>query len=185
MHTRGVVIGTERLLLRRFGPGDVEPLAAILLDAEVARWLGPADAGRDDVARAIDRYERHWRRYGFGRLAVVDRATGALVGRVGVMREPAWTATECKDEIGWALDRARWGEGLATEAAAAALRDAFERVRLGRVISFALPANRASIRVMEKLGFVPGGGADWKGQPHAWYSIAADDLSRRVSAPAA
>jgi ribosomal-protein-alanine N-acetyltransferase len=55
-------------------------------------------------------------------------------------------------EIGWWLARRYWGQGLATEAASAALRDAFERVRLDRIISIARPENTASLRVMDKLG---------------------------------
>ena len=55
-------------------------------------------------------------------------------------------------EIGWWLARRCWGRGLATEAARIALRDAFERVRLDRLVSIAMPANIASIRIMEKLG---------------------------------
>ena len=55
-------------------------------------------------------------------------------------------------EIGWWLARAWWGKGLATEAAREALRDGFERVGLRRVVAIAQPQNRASIRVMEKLG---------------------------------
>ena len=176
-------LDTERLVLRRFRTDDLEPLAAILLDPEVLTWVGPPDAGCEEVARAIDRYHRHWEVHGFGRLAVVDRGTGELVGRTGVMREPDWEATACKDEIGWAIDPRRWGEGIATEAAAAALRDAFERVRLEEVVSFALPENTASIRVMEKLGFVRGGSAPWKGKPHDWSSITARGFAPRVSAP--
>ena len=55
-------------------------------------------------------------------------------------------------EIGWWLARRYWGRGLATEAAQTALRDAFERVRLERIISVAMPENTASIRIMQKLG---------------------------------
>jgi RimJ/RimL family protein N-acetyltransferase len=55
-------------------------------------------------------------------------------------------------EIGWWLARRFWGRGLATEAARTVLRDAFERVRLERIISVARPENVASIRIMEKLG---------------------------------
>ena len=98
------------------------------------------------------------------------------------MHEPAWTASACKDEIGWAIDPERWGEGLATEAAAAALRDAFDRVGLEQVVSYTLPANTPSIRVMEKLGFEEGGVADWAGLTHVWYSITGDRLlARQVS----
>ena len=54
-------------------------------------------------------------------------------------------------EIGWWLARDRWNQGLATEAAREALRDGFERAHLERVVAVAMPANRASIHIMEKL----------------------------------
>ncbi len=178
----GVVrLETERLILRRWRPEDLEPLGAILLHPSVLAWVGQPGDNHDDVAGAIDRYERHWETYGFGRLAVVDKVTGNLVGRAGVMRRPAWTATACKDEIGWAIEPSRWGEGIATEAASEALRDVFERVRLPSVIGFAQPENSGSLRVMAKLGFEPGGTAEWNGRPHVWSSIIADDFAQFLS----
>ena len=54
--------------------------------------------------------------------------------------------------LGWWLARPYWGRGLATEAARAALEDAFERAGLYRIVSIAMPANRVSIRIMQKLG---------------------------------
>jgi RimJ/RimL family protein N-acetyltransferase len=65
---------------------------------------------------------------------------------VGIWREGL------EPEIGWWLARRTWGRGLATEAAWVALRDAFERVQLERIVSIARPGNAASIRIMEKLG---------------------------------
>jgi RimJ/RimL family protein N-acetyltransferase len=180
-----VRLETERLVLRRWRPDDVAPLAAILLHPDVLAWVGPPDADRGDVARAIDRYNRHWEVHGFARLAVVDRRTGELVGRTGVMREPDWEATACKDEIGWAIDPRRWGEGIATEAAAAALGDVFERAGLEHVVSFASPANAGSLRVMAKLGFASGGTAEWKGVQVEWRSLSADRFVRGVSAQGA
>ena len=76
---------------------------------------------------------------------------GALIGFCGLQPleiEPG--AYEI--EIGWWLARGCWGRGLATEAARAALRDAFERARLLRIVSIAQPANAASINIMRKLG---------------------------------
>jgi RimJ/RimL family protein N-acetyltransferase len=55
-------------------------------------------------------------------------------------------------EIGWRLDPAYWGRGLATEAADAVLRDGFERLGLGRIISIIHRDNTASRRVAEKIG---------------------------------
>jgi RimJ/RimL family protein N-acetyltransferase len=107
--------------------------------------------------------------HGFGRFAVDDRHTGELVGRVGVMRQPDCMATEEKDEVGWVIAAGRWGEGLATEAAAASIRDSFHRVGLVRILSWTLPENVASRRVMEKCGLRFRGTADWKGREHIWY----------------
>ncbi len=174
-----MTIETERLVLRPFTPNDLEPLAAILLHPEVARWLGLPGASIDDVARAIDRYARHWATRGYGRLAVCDRVSGALLGRAGVMHEERWTATTCKDELGWAIERARWGEGLATEAARAALRDAFEHPCPREAIAFTTPTNTASLRVMAKLGLERGGTATWTGHEHVWFSLGAERASGR------
>jgi RimJ/RimL family protein N-acetyltransferase len=169
-------IETERLVLRRWRDADAAALAAIFAHPEVERWLGAST--REDAVRRIERYEHSWETLGYGRLAAEDRETGVLVGRVGVMRQDGWTATPWKDEIGWAIAPARWGEGLATEAATAALTDALGRVGLGRVVSFALPENAASLRVMVKIGLRYGGRAAWAGHTHVWFSAAADDWRR-------
>jgi RimJ/RimL family protein N-acetyltransferase len=164
-----VRIETERLVLRRWRPEDVEPLAAMGVDPGVADWLGYGT--REDALATIERYERNWEMLGFGRFAVLDRQTGAFVGRVGVMHQPAWTATPEKDEIGWAIVSARQGEGLATEAAAAAIADVFDRVGLSRITSWTVPENLASRRVMEKCGLSYGGVTRWNGTEHVWFSL--------------
>lgn len=162
-------IETERLVLRRWRPDDVEPLAAILLHPEVAAWLG--GGSRDDVGLLVERYEHSFEELGYGRYAVETRATGELVGRVGIMRQDGWTATPERDEVGWAVGRAHWGHGVATEAARAAIADGFERIGLERVLSWTLPENVASRRVMEKCGLAFGGHAEWGGLEHVWYAI--------------
>jgi RimJ/RimL family protein N-acetyltransferase len=164
-----VRIESPRLLLRRWHPEDVDALAEIYADQAIVEWLGPLT--RDDAATTVERYEHHWDVHGFGRFAVEDRSTGRLVGRVGVMRQPDWTETPEHDEVGWVVRADRWGEGLATEAAVAAIADAFERVGLDRVVSWTLPDNLASRRVMEKCGLRYRGTADWKGLEHVWYHV--------------
>jgi RimJ/RimL family protein N-acetyltransferase len=82
-------------------------------------------------------------------------------------------------EIGWWLARAWWGQGLATEAAREALRDGFERVGLQRIVAIAQPANRASVRIMQKLGMRFDRMTESHGIPVAMYArsshAAADD----------
>ena len=162
-------IETARLVLRRWVESDVGPLAHIHSDPAVATWLGPLT--HDDAAVTVERYEHHWDVFGFGRFAVADRTTSELVGRVGVMRQPEWTVTPEKDEVGWVIAAGRWGEGLATEGAGASITDAFERVGLERIVSWTLPDNLASVRVMEKCGLAYAGTAPWKGREHVWYQV--------------
>jgi RimJ/RimL family protein N-acetyltransferase len=168
-----VLIETERLVLRRWLPEDASALAEIHAHPAVAAFLDPRT--RDDTAAMIDRYERHWDARGFGRFAVTDRATGRLVGRVGVMHEPTWTATAEKEEIGWTIAHERWGEGLATEAAAAAIEDVFARVRLARIVSWTAPDNLASQRVMERCGMRYRDLTMWKGHENVWYDMRPTD----------
>jgi RimJ/RimL family protein N-acetyltransferase len=164
-----VHIETGRLLLRRWKSADVDALAGLYTNPAIGRWLGPLT--RDDAQSTVARYEHHWDVFGFGRFAVEDRGDGRLVGRVGIMRQPDWTETPEKDEVGWVIAADRWGEGLASEAADAAIRDALDRVGLERVVSFTMPENAASRRVMEKCGLSYRGLASWKGRPHVWYDV--------------
>ena len=164
---------TERLVLRRWEPADLCKLTTILSNPEVASRLG--SPSQEDVERTIDRYERNWDALGFGRFAVEDGQTAEFVGRVGLMRQAEWTASEDNVEIGWAIARDRWGEGLATEAARAVLADGFDRVGLPRVIGFSSPDNIASVRVMERLGMTLQGTAQWAGKEHVWYAIRAEE----------
>ena len=85
---------------------------------------------------------------GFCRWKLLAKPHMEMIGFCGV----GFWSDDKELGIGWWFARSSWGRGLATEAARAALRDAFERVGLERIISIARPANKASIRIMEKLG---------------------------------
>jgi ribosomal-protein-alanine N-acetyltransferase len=143
---------TARLRLRPFVSGDLAAHGRIYADPEVTRYLagGPyrGDAARERSERTVRRFVDHWAARGFGVWAVLERQSGAFLGQCGLNTIDETGETE----ILWALDRAAWGRGLATEAAAAALRWAFAVAALPAVIAVAAPANVASHRVMEKIG---------------------------------
>jgi ribosomal-protein-alanine N-acetyltransferase len=153
-------IATDRLILRPWRWEDRGPMARINADPEVCRYL-PAPLSRKESDALMDRIKAHWRKYGFGPWAVTRRETnpnpraeaGVVIGFVGLM-VPRFSAsfTPCV-EIGWRLDPAHWGQGLATEAAATVLAvDAFAHHGFPEVVAFTVPGNKASRRVMEKLG---------------------------------
>jgi RimJ/RimL family protein N-acetyltransferase len=149
---------TARLVLTPFTPADRIPFGRLAADARVMRFIGPGVAwsrARADeaVARAVDGFRRH----GFGWRSCRLRDTAAFVGLVALQHVGQGTVGLAEDvvEIGWWLDPAYWGRGLATEAGVAARDEAFERVGLDRLVGRYQPRNAASGRIMEKLGMTP------------------------------
>jgi RimJ/RimL family protein N-acetyltransferase len=144
------VIETDRLRLRRFTDDDRDAVARWNADAEYARHLAGVQT-RAQSDEMFDRWQRHWSEHGFGLLAIEWKETGDLIGRTGPQYHRFWPADP---EVGWALDPAWWGRGIATEAGAAAIAWAFDDLDYARIVSITTEANGASRSVMAKLGFV-------------------------------
>jgi RimJ/RimL family protein N-acetyltransferase len=141
-------LDTPRLRLRQLREDDLDAFSRITSDPETMRYVGGAPLSREEAWRSIGYHLGHWKIRGFGLWAAEEKRSGALVGRIGLYQPEGWPGLE----VGWLVDRARWGEGFATEGGGAALRHAFERLHPKRVISVIEPDNAASIRVAEKLG---------------------------------
>jgi hypothetical protein len=147
-----LITQTPRLILRQFHLDDAEAMNAIFGDADVMRFGdGPQSPQwvRSWIASSVNEYYSRW---GFGSWAVVDKVTSAVIGYCGLSRFPDRCAPG-EAEIGFRLARASWGHGFATEAALAVRDHAFDVLNLPRLIALIDPANIASIRVAEKLGF--------------------------------
>ncbi len=142
---------TPRLWLRRWRPEDLEPFAALNADPDVMKHF-PSLLSREDTAAAVGRVKKHFEDLGYGFWAVEAPGQAPFIGFIG-LAVPAFEApfTPCV-EIGWRLARDWWGQGLATEGARAALAFGFERLSLPEIVSFTVPGNTRSRRVMEKLG---------------------------------
>ncbi len=143
------MIETERLVLRRFADADRDIVARWNADPEFTRHLAGVQT-REQSDAAFDRWARHWDEHGFGLLAVTWKESGELIGRVGPQYHRMWPHDP---EIGWALDPAWWGRGIATEAGAASVDWAFGELDFARVVSITTEPNVASRNVMAKLGF--------------------------------
>jgi len=144
-----ITLETDRLQLRMFGQDDLDAYAVICADAEVMRYLGDGKAlSRADAWRQIAMILGHWSLRGYGLWAVEERATGALVGRIGLFEPEGWPGFE----LGWMLRRASWGKGYAIEGALCSLAPAFTEMGRDHLISLIRPANQPSIRVAERLG---------------------------------
>ena len=164
-------VETERLVGCRPLARDAEELHAVFADPDVAQWLWPGDLGGPrtlaQVRTILIHDMDHWKRHGWGAWVVRDRSTGAVTGRVGLMK--AVVREQDETEVAWAIARERWGEGLATEMATAALDVAFGPLALPSVVAFTQPHNQASRRVMERLGMTYEVEYVHVGLPHVLY----------------
>jgi len=143
-----MLIETERLILRPMVHADEQALAAVLVDAETMRWY-PRPYTEEEVRQWIDRQIGRYRD-GCGLLGMVEKRTGRLIGDCG----STWQDVEGRMEleIGYHLNRERWSQGFATEAANAVIEDVFRRFRVDRLVAIIRPENVASRRVAEKNG---------------------------------
>jgi len=145
------MIKTSRVLLRSWQKRDREAFARLNSDPRVMEFMpGCLSAAESDLL--ADRIEDHFRQHGFGLYAAELRQEGQFIGFIG-LSVPAFEAhfTPCV-EIGWRLSADFWGRGLATEGAKAVLEHAFGVLGLESLVSFTVPANVRSIRLMEKIG---------------------------------
>jgi RimJ/RimL family protein N-acetyltransferase len=145
------VLQTERLILRDWCAADREPFAQMNADTRVMEFM-PGTLSRAGSDSLIEKIEKHIQSHGFGLFAAELRSPQAFVGYIG-LAIPSFQAafTPCV-EIGWRLSAVHWGKGLATEGAKEMVRYGFQVLGLEELVSFTVPANIRSRRVMEKLG---------------------------------
>jgi [ribosomal protein S5]-alanine N-acetyltransferase len=162
------VIGqTGRLLLRQFTLDDLDPLAAMYRDPEVTRFIGGVKT-LEETRQRLQQWIEEYERFGFSKWAVVLQASGELIGRCGLTLEQLDGVPE--RELGWTFARAHWGNGYATEAAAAAMEHCSTMLRLRRLISLIDPQNLPSARVATKLGMIYERTVQWQGAPTNVYA---------------
>ena len=144
-------LATERLLLRGWRDGDRAAFATMNADPVVMQHF-PAPLGRVASDLLVDGILRGWVERGYGLWAVERIADGRFLGFTG-LSSPSFEAHFTPAvAVGWRLARDAWGSGYATEAAEAAVGFGFEVIGLEEIVSFTVPANLRSRRVMERIG---------------------------------
>ena len=148
-------IETDRLIIRNWQERDRAPYAAFLADPILRKFFrGVVDAATS--SSWIDGYIEELAQSEFGWRAIERKSDGALIGDAGVGRIDEASRAVMRGaplvEAGWTIGRAFWGQGYATEAAAACLGAAWSNPDITEIVAAAHAENTASHRVMEKLG---------------------------------
>ena len=145
------IMETERLRLRRWKQADLLPFALINHSKEACEFL-PKRLTTEESNQLAARFIEHFDVCGFGPCAVEEKSTHTFIGYVGLMIPTFEAPFMPAVEIGWRLSPDVWGNGYATEAAKAVLGYGFDALKFKEIVSFTVPHNQRSIRVMEKIG---------------------------------
>ena len=175
------ILFTPRLVLRVPEASDLDGFAEMASDAETMRYIG-GTASRSETWRLLCALRGAWDITGFSMFSVIERATGAWVGRLGPWEPDGWPGRE----IGWGVHPRFSGRGYAYEGSVAALDYAFDVLGWESVIHVIDPANTRSSALAQRLGSINRGPTCLpppfeEARVDAWGQDAADWRSRRGS----
>lgn len=146
-----IIIETNRLNLRTWGIADADPYFQINQDPKVIERLpGPLTIAQ--VKDFITRANKQQDQKGYTLWAVELKETGEIMGFTGLNYTDWGSLFTPAVEVGWRLGSQYWGKGYATEAAKASLEYGFTQCDLKEIVSFTVPENLRSIRLMERIG---------------------------------
>ena len=145
------VLKTERLLLRRFEPKDLEPLYALYRDPEIRKYYPDGTRTFEETKEELNWFlQGHPRHPELGLWAAVERSTGEFLGRCGLL--PWHIQGSDEVELAFMIKKQRWREGLATEASQGIIKHAHGVLGIQRLVCLVMPGNAASAGVAQKVG---------------------------------
>ncbi len=143
-----VILETKRLYLREHTEADAENAFILNSDPEVIKYTGDDSFKTIEEAKEFLLKYNHYKTYGFGRWAVIEKLTENYLGWCGLKYSPDLN----EFDIGYRLMKKYWHQGYATEAAKACLEIGFKQFNMPAIVGRAMKENTASIKVLEKIG---------------------------------
>lgn len=144
-----MILETERLILREMQPSDAEDMLRLHSNLQVQEYTGdPTIITLEGIHNKIEEKTREYRDYGYGRWVTILKEGMQFVGWAGLSYLPEFDEVD----LGYRFLPEFWGKGLATEVSRAILKYGFNALQLERIIAMAMKENKASIRVMQKVG---------------------------------
>lgn len=145
------MLETERLLLRAWQISDLPEFAKLNADPKVMEFFPTCLSMNENNALAL-RLQTLIEQQGWGFWAVELKASQVFIGMLGLNPVSPSLPFSPATEIGWRLNSAYWGQGLATEAAQAAVKFGFEQCQLTEIVAFTALQNLRSQALMQRLG---------------------------------
>lgn len=150
---RQYVFTSERLGFRAWYPSDLEAMSSINGDEEVMHFFTKT-ISELETEMFMNRMNRELKKYGHCYFAVDILDSKTLIGCIGLSHKDFNSDfTPCID-IGWRIGASFWNNGYATEGAKRCMEYASTALNLKRIFSITPAINKASVRVMEKIGML-------------------------------
>ncbi len=171
------LLTSPRLRLEPITDAHLDALHALNSDPEVMRFITGKPETREGTLEMIERVKARWAEWGYSWWSIFEREGGALIGAGCIQHLGRDKANPL--EIGWRLRRDKWHQGFASEAAQAMAAFAFETVGTPQLVAVCDPENKASSRVMERLGMSYRGIERWYDADCAVWGMTAEDWRDR------
>lgn len=138
---------TERLVFRQWTTGDFAAIANFFSQPGLAQYVGGVKSP-EEAWRLMATYVGHYVLNGFSYLALEEKASGQLIGTVGLWHSDPWP----EPELGYWLLPAGQGQGFGVEAGEQVKTYAEQTLQLDSLVSYIDANNTASVRLAERLG---------------------------------
>ena len=167
-----IIVETDRLVLRELQISDAADCFQLNSNPEVIKYTGDVAFKSVEEAETFLKNYKAYEKTGYGRWAVIEKSSNKFIGFCGLKLDE-----ENLIDIGFRFLQESWGKGYATESSIAAMLYGFENFQMDEIIGRADTQNKASIRVLEKLGmtFWKIGETDALGST-AYYRISKNDF---------
>jgi len=159
------IIETERLYLRQLNVNDADYFYRLNLDKDVLKYTGDKPFFDLNSSKLfLDNYD-HYKKFGLGRWAVIYKENSEFLGWCGLK----FTEERNEYDIGFRFFKKYWNKGYATESAKSCIDYGLGKLQLREIIGRAMKENKASIRVLEKIGLEYNRDFDFEGNKGVIY----------------
>ena len=147
------ILESKRLYIKPFAPEDFGKLFSLHAHPDVAKTTIDGIQNKEAVQKDLDSFIDHQNEHGYSQWAVYEKNSDAFIGRAGITKRALNKEVGVNSEVRFAFLPDSWGNGYASEVALAIKECARDNLKLKKITASTNPVNKASMRVLEKVGF--------------------------------